>query len=458
MITDNQTMGGQKPGMSQKQKELFKKAAVYSLMGILFLGFMYLIFAPSADNKANTEVNQGFNTDIPMPKEEALISDKRDAYQQEQMKQKQDERMRSLQDFSALLGDIDNEKTDELAILSDAAPTARAGGGSVSQNRAASAQSRSQTSIQTSAEAYRDMNRTLGNFYEKPPDVQRDDPEKTMLREELEELKMRLDETDNRKNVIDNQLELMEKSFQMAAKYMPGSSGAVGTVGTDGAMGTSVVAQETSLTATTNKTVVVPVDRVREQTVSILMPEMSNAEFMETYSKPRNMGFLTATSEAGAGIKNTVSACVHADQTIMDGQNVRLRLLEPMQAGNIVIPRNTRLTGTARIQGERLGITLNSLEYEGIIIPVELRVYDLDGQSGIFIPNMAELNAAKEIVANMGTSAGTSITLSNDAGKQFAADMGRNAIQGVSQFTAKKLREVKVHLRDGYRVYLLASK
>jgi conjugative transposon TraM protein len=84
-------------------------------------------------------------------------------------------------------------------------------------------------------------------------------------------------------------------------------------------------------------------------------------------------------------------------------------------------------------------------------------VYDLDGQSGIFIPNMQELNAAKEIVANLGTNAGTSINLSNDAEKQFIADMGRNVIQGVSQFTAKKLREVKVHLKAGYRVYLISE-
>ncbi|MDR2628286.1 MAG: conjugative transposon protein TraM, partial [Dysgonamonadaceae bacterium] len=49
----------------------------------------------------------------------------------------------------------------------------------------------------------------------------------------------------------------------------------------------------------------------------------------------------------------------------------------------------------------------------------------------------------------------TSINLSGDAGKQFAADMGRNLIQGVSQFTAKKLREVRVHLKAGYRIYLV---
>jgi conjugative transposon TraM protein len=242
---------------------------------------------------------------------------------------------------------------------------------------------------------------------------------------------------------------------------MPGTAGTTGTVGTVGTAGTSSDNASEPATAanrnTSGKTSITPVTQVRAQTVSALLPEMSDAQFVETYSKPRNMGFLTATNEAGNGVKNTVSACVLADQTIMDGQNVRLRLLEPVQAGSVVIPRNTPITGTAKIQGERLGITVVSLEHAGMIIPIELRVYDLDGQSGIFIPNMQELSAAKEIVANMGTSAGTSITLSDDAGKQFAADMGRNAIQGVSQFTAKKLREVKVNLKAGYRIYLLAS-
>jgi conjugative transposon TraM protein len=253
----------------------------------------------------------------------------------------------------------------------------------------------------------------------------------------------------------------------MATKYMPGLS-ATGDAGTMGTMGTAGIAampqnNTSEPTPTTNqnvsgKTQVAPVSQVREKVVSALLPEMSNAEFIEIYSKPRNMGFLTATAEAGAGTKNTISACIHSDQTVMDGQNVRLRLLEPMQAGGVVIPRNSLLSGTARITGERLAIIVNSLEHGGMIIPVEIRAYDLDGQSGIFIPNMQELRAAKEIVANMGTSAGTSINLSNDAGKQFVADMGRNAIQGVSQFTAKKLREVKVHLKADYQVFLLASK
>ena len=62
--------------------------------------------------------------------------------------------------------------------------------------------------------------------------------------------------------------------------------------------------------------------------------------------------------------------------------------------------------GTAKIQGERLDIEITSLEYAGTIIPVELVVYDTDGQPGIFIPNSMEMNAVREVAANMGRLAG----------------------------------------------------
>jgi conjugative transposon TraM protein len=208
-------------------------------------------------------------------------------------------------------------------------------------------------------------------------------------------------------------------------------------------------------TNTSGKTPVVPVSQFVEQTVSALPQEMSGKEVMQALAQPRNMGFVTATAEISKERKNTISACIHADQTLMDGESVRLRLLEPMRVGKMLVCENTLLSGFAKIQGERLQITVTSMEYGGNIIPVEMSVYDTDGQRGIFIPDTKEINAAKEIAANMGTNAGTSISLSSDAGEQFAADMGRSVIQGVSQFFSKKMRKVKVNLKAGYRVFLL---
>ena len=65
-----------------------------------------------------------------------------------------------------------------------------------------------------------------------------------------------------------------------------------------------------------------------------------------------------------------------------------------------------------------------------------------------------ERSAAKEIAANMGTSVGSSVNISTDAKAQLASDLGKGLIQGTSQYFAKKMRTVKVHLKAGYKVLL----
>ena len=57
-----------------------------------------------------------------------------------------------------------------------------------------------------------------------------------------------------------------------------------------------------------------------------------------------------------------------------------------MRVGKHILPKNSLLTGEGRIQGERLHVNILQVEYGGTIIPVELAVYDNDGQGGIFIP------------------------------------------------------------------------
>lgn len=57
----------------------------------------------------------------------------------------------------------------------------------------------------------------------------------------------------------------------------------------------------------------------------------------------------------------------------------------------------------------------------------------------------------------MGQSLGTTINLNQQsAGEQLLTDMGRGAIQGTSQLISKKVKQVKVTLKAGYRILLLA--
>lgn len=296
--------------------------------------------------------------------------------------------------------------------------------------------------IQSSAAAYRDLNATLGNFYEQPKN---DNADMDELLERIASLESELESEKGKASAMDDQVALMEKSYELAAKYMGGQNGTQPPVGQ---------AAEPYPVQKAGKNTAAPVRQVTHQVVSSLSQPMSNAEFVASFSQERNRSFNTAVGVTTVSDKNTISACVYGAQSVTDGQAVKLRLLEPMAVADKIIPRNAVVVGTAKIQGERLDIEITSLEYAGTIIPVELEVYDTDGQPGIFIPNSMEMNAVREVAANMGGSLGSSINISTNAGAQLASDLGKGLIQGTSQYIAKKMRTVKVHLKAGYKVML----
>lgn len=422
--------------LTPKQMQQRKKLLVYPLMGLLFLGSMWLIFAPSDKKDEGGETVGAFNADIPLPENDGIIGDKRKAYEQAQVEKKQADKVRSLQDFAFA---ADNG-TDEVEMeLPDSEPERE-------PFRDYSGSSRGK-GVNSSTVAYRDINRQLGTFYETP----KVDAEKEELKRQVEELTARLDAQQGQAGGIDEQVALMEKSYELAAKYM----GQNGQAGQSGAIVQVPVTGQNTGQGTGKPAVAV--QAARRQTVSGLQQPMSDAEFMRAYSQPRNYGFNTAVGSGYAMGKNTIRACIHQDQTIMDGQTVKLRLLEPLQAGSLVIPQNTLVSGTGKVQGERLDIVVSSIEYRGNLLPVELAVYDSDGQKGLSVPSSLEQEAAKEALANIGGGLGTSISFAQSAGQQIAMDLTRGVMQGGSQYLAKKFRTVKVHLKAGYELMLYAK-
>ncbi len=393
-----------------------QKMIVLPAMVLVFLGAMWLIFAPSSDKEMQPGIG-GYNTEIPDADQEDrhIIGDKVKAYAQKEMEERRASRSRSMQE----LGDMFDHEVEETEAETKTEPEP--------------AKVSTPQTIHSSAAAYRDLNTTLGNFYEQPAN---EDKEMDELLERIASLETALESKKGRNSDMD-EVALMEKSYELAAKYMGGQN-----------------RSESHSVQKVSKNKAVPVKQVAHRVVSALGQPMSNAEFVATHTTERNYGFNTAVGGTAVSEKNTLSACINGAQSVTDGQTVKLRLLEPMAVADRIIPRNAALVGAARIQGERLGITITSLEYEGTVIPVELSVYDTDGQPGIFIPNSMELDAVKEVAANMGGSLGSSINISTDAGAQLASDLGKGLIQGTSQYIAKKMRTVKVHLKAGYKVML----
>lgn len=432
------------PELTEEERQRRKKFIIYPLMFLLFAGSMWLIFAPS-ENEEEKQA-KGFNTEVPDPTAAELIGDKKKAYEKEMMEEKEQERSRAMQSLSSMFGEMTGgqpvQSSEELALKTDL---------SERDNGFGSRTTAPQEGFHASASAYQDINRTLGSFYEMP----REDPEKEEMRTRLKELESRMsNEQQSPAITVNDQMALLEKSYQLAAKYMPSGGGQQSPSKALVSDGETASDREAVAATRNGKAVAFPVAPVSEQVVSALAQPMSDSTFRTEYVKERNFLFQTAIGTASQTEKNTISACVHNNQTVTDGQTVRFRLLEPMLVSGWEIPRNALVVGTAKIQGERLNVLITSLEYHGNIISVELAVYDTDGQAGIFIPGSMERSAAKEIAAGMGTSAGSSMNFSTDAGAQLAADLGKGLIQGTSQYFAKKMRTVKVHLKAGYKVLL----
>ena len=221
-----------------------------------------------------------------------------------------------------------------------------------------------QNPMQEADEANRALQRQLAQTYA-PRTSER---EVEHLRRKVEELSARLDASPPAASA--DPLELAERQYQLAQKYLGGGTPHIDTV---------------------------PAERRR---LCVLRPVPERALTASTLgaaansARERNAGFLTAEGEKGPEHNTAVSACIAQTQTVRSGEMVRLRLLEEAAVDGVRLPRGTSLYGEASLDGVRLRIVVRSIRYQGRIFPLEAAAYDLDGQPGLNIPESRERRAS----------------------------------------------------------------
>lgn len=377
---------------SQAERQKMMKYLVVMPAAIL-CGAVILWLLYSSLNKSDERVGDAFNTEIPEGENDGM-KDKMSEYEAAEAAKEKETRQQTV---------------SVLDTLTAATPQ--------------DSDMRQPSAVETSAQAYQEVQASLDDFFV---------PENNEAAQ-VAELQARIDELEAQNAMAQqqqqpDQMEMLERSYQLAAQYMGNGNGGnyPPTASADDEKG---------------KRNVQPVAQVSKNVVSSLSASSSRS-------------FNTSVGSSGIVNKNTIAAVVASNQSVTDGESVKLRTTEPMWVGSRLIPRNTVIVGSARVQGERLEIEISSIECDGSIYDVELEVYDSDGQEGINIPNSMESDALHEIGANMGSTMGSSINISTNTGAQIASDVGRGLINGVSQYLNKKLRTVKVHLKAGYRVML----
>ncbi len=158
---------------------------------------------------------------------------------------------------------------------------------------------------------------------------------------------------------------------------------------------------------------------------------------------------LKSSSEAA----NAIAAVIHETQTLSNGSTVKLRLVNDVYINGVLVPKDNFLFGTASLNGERLNIKINSIRYGNSLFPVALSVYDMDGLDGIYIPGAITRDAAKQSTDRALQSIGLT-TLDPTLGAQ-AAGAG---IETAQNLLSKKIKLVKVTVKAGYKVLLLDEK
>ena len=419
----------QKKELTPQQREKMKKVAVFAALGLIFCVSMFFIARGMFPGKESEEkTTAGINLDVPQAQTEVLADEKMKAYEMASNREREDERQTNI----SSLADYFSAQTETSQVFEYEQPN----------------------EINRSVTQYQSTQREIASFYQEPPY----DYEKELLREELEELKERLNRQEESRNSVNEQLELMEKSYEMAARYLPQTA----TTKVNPFEAAVERRMDEPLNAHAKAEPKEPALTVYPDwgtVVSALYQEVSDSVFMAEQMQKRNRSFLSATETADdIPLKNTLKVSVYETVTLKDGETVRLRLLESARVANMLIPKNTLLTAVARVQGNRLSLSVTNIEHSERIVAVNLSAYDLDGQLGVFIPHSLEVNAAKEIAAGVGQSAGTSFTFSSSAGQQLAADAGRGLMQGASQYFGNKMREVKVTLKSGHKLFLMQNK
>jgi conjugative transposon TraM protein len=170
-------------------------------------------------------------------------------------------------------------------------------------------------------------------------------------------------------------------------------------------------------------------------------------------------------ADAPSAAFNTVLPEKHPDfiKVVIDenltgyaGSRIRLRLLDDIDAGDYRIAKGTYLYALITgFSGQRVELTVKSILYENKILPVKLQVYDLDGLSGLYVPE----SAFRDFTKDLGTNTVQGVTVdgggTGSVASQFAMSTASKMFESTSSAIAGLIRKDKAKIKYNSYLYLI---
>ena len=177
----------------------------------------------------------------------------------------------------------------------------------------------------------------------------------------------------------------------------------------------------------------------------------NNISLLDTGKSKRNTEnkFFGVEEDEDSEEQNTVEAVVHQTQTLVNGAVVKMRLLNDIYLNGTLVKKGNFVFGIAELNDERLEINIKSIRNNSSLFPVKLEVFDMDGLAGIYIPGAISRDVAKQSTDN-----GLQLLELTSMDPSFKAQAAATGINAAKSLLSKKVKQVKVLVKAGYKVLL----
>lgn len=155
-----------------------------------------------------------------------------------------------------------------------------------------------------------------------------------------------------------------------------------------------------------------------------------------------------------------IKAIIDEDIKAVDGSRVRLRLLDDVEIGELVVSKGAYLYATMSGFGsQRVKGNVKSLMVADELLKVNLTIYDTDGLEGLYVPSSTFREPSKDVASS---ALGSNVNMNNGTGGNSFTQWGMQAVQNAYQRTSnaisKSVKKNKAKLKYGTFVYLVNDK
>ena len=185
-----------------------------------------------------------------------------------------------------------------------------------------------------------------------------------------------------------------------------------------------------------------------------------NDETQEVVKRTRQTSDFFNTLSENEPQSNLIKAIIDEDIKAVDGSRVRLRLLDDIEIGSVVMPKGSYIYAImSRFGSQRVKGSVKSLLYKDELIKVSLSIYDTDGLEGLYVPSSSFRETSKEVASSAMSG---NISMNQGSYDNSLAQWGMQAIQNAYQRTtnaiSKSIKKNSAKLKYGTFVYLVNGK